>query len=339
MSLHEDIQTAARRLREGQLVVFPTETVYGLGANVWDELAVARIFEVKGRPRFDPLIVHIAHREQLDELVRTVPQKAQRLMERFWPGPLTLVLPKQDRVPDIVTAGLPTVAVRQPRHPVAQQLLVTAGVPIAAPSANRFGQLSPTTADHVREQFRGEDIFVLDGGPCQVGVESTVVAVLDDECSVLRYGGVPLEEIEPVVGTVKVGVAVVDRPMAPGQLARHYAPRTPLVLLAEGFPSSYRGRRVGLLTLQPPKDVEAYTAIEVLSQEGDLRQAATRFFAALRRLDAAGLDLIVARPVPEHGLGRAIMDRLRRAAATDDAASSAMSGLDDAGVDRVHYPA
>ncbi len=307
-------QRAAQTIREGGLVSFPTETVYGLGANALDAAAVAGIFEIKGRPRFDPLIVHIASSEGLSQLVIAVPSPARELIRRFWPGPLSLVLPKRPVVPDIVTAGLAQVAVRCPAHDVARALIEAAGVPIAAPSANRFGCVSPTTADHVREQFGDQLEIVLDAGPCDIGVESTVVSFVEPQPMLLRPGGVTLEEIERVVGPVSIAPTDDVQPVSPGQLSRHYAPSTPLVVSDQQLtlPPS---KRYGLLTFQPADDGERFAAIEVLSPSGSMREAASNLFAALRRLDAANLDGIVARPVPEVGLGRAIMDRLRRAAA------------------------
>ncbi len=310
----DQIQQAVAWLRSGRLVAFPTETVYGLGAEVWNERAVANIFALKGRPRFDPLIVHIGTPEQLDGLVCQIPPEAQRLMERFWPGPLTVVLPKTPQVPDLVTAGLPTVAVRQPAHPVALRFLQQAGVPVAAPSANRFGAVSPTAAEHVRGQFPSEIVYLLDGGACTIGIESTIVMCNGSICHVLRHGGVPIEELQQVVENVVESTALSDRPMAPGQLARHYAPNTPMVLCESGVPAWTQGCRMGLLTLTGTgESLERFERVEILSPQGDLVEAAARFFAAIRRLDAAGLDLIVARPIPERGLGRALMDRLRRA--------------------------
>lgn len=278
-----------------------------------DAEAVARIFELKGRPRFDPLIVHIARRGNLPELVEQIPALADELIERFWPGPLSIVLRKQSCVPDIVTAGLDSVAVRCPAHPVAQKLIELAGVPIAAPSANRFCSVSPTTAQHVREQFGEQLDLVLDGGACDVGVESTVVSFLDEQPVLLRPGGVTVEELEEVVGSVMIGSDEEKRPRAPGQLPRHYAPATPLVLQGEDdVPGT--AQRVGLLSFGRPVNPPAFTAVEVLSADECLREAAANLFAALRRLDSAELDLIIATGVPEVGLGRAIMDRLRRAA-------------------------
>jgi L-threonylcarbamoyladenylate synthase len=303
-----EVERAAALLRAGGLVVFPTETVYGVGAHALDPRAAARIFEVKGRPRFDPLIVHLAGLEGLAQVVARVPEAALRLAERFWPGPLTLVLPKTDAVPDLVTAGHDTVAVRVPRHPVAQALLQAAGIPVAAPSANRFGGVSPTRAEHVTLAVD----MILDGGPCAVGVESTIVSLAGERPVLLRPGGLALEAIEAVVGAVEVPPEDALRTLAPGRQTRHYAPGTPLTLAAHPTPGP---GRAGLLCLTPPDAREGWAHVEVLSPTGDLAEAAANLFAALRRLDAAGLEHIFATPVPELGLGRAIMDRLRRAAA------------------------
>lgn len=309
-----DIDAAAAILRRGGIVAFPTETVYGLGAHALDALAVARVFEAKGRPLFDPLIVHIAESEALGSVAAEVPLAARELARRFWPGPLTLVLPKRPEVPDLTTAGLPTVAVRVPDHHLALDLLRRAGVPVAAPSANPFGRVSPTRAEHVIEQLAGDVDAILDGGPCRVGVESTIVSLAGARPVLLRTGGVPREDVEAVLGPMERHPEEEGRPLAPGTLASHYAPRAPVILAAPGTFELPSGR-VGLLALREPQNRAGYAAVEVLSPAGDLREAAARLFAALRRLDARGLDLIVAEPVPDHGLGGAIMDRLRRAAA------------------------
>lgn len=306
----EAIRRAAEVIRRGGIVAFPTETVYGLGADAFQAQAVATIFEVKGRPRFDPLIIHVADPKDVARLWVEVDPRARILIERFWPGPLTLVLPKRPEVPDIVTAGLGTVAVRMPAHPVALELIREAQTPIAAPSANPFGRLSPTTAKHVLEGLGDRVEMILDGGHCPVGVESTVVA-LDGEARLLRPGGVPLEEIERVIGPVKKDLRP-GRPQAPGGLPHHYSPRTPLRFFEQGMEVP-QGLKVGLLAFRAPME-GPFEVVEVLSPSGDLREAAARLFEALHRLDSAGLDLILAEPVPEEGLGFAIMDRLRRAA-------------------------
>ncbi|MFT5526103.1 MAG: L-threonylcarbamoyladenylate synthase [Pirellulaceae bacterium] len=320
MVTDQDIIEAAIAIHRGGLVAFPTETVYGLGANAFDAVAVAGIFEIKGRPRFDPLIVHVAEPAEVSDVATCVPPLAIKLIEEFWPGPLSLVLEKQPCVPDIVTAGLSSVAVRCPAHDLARKLIRAAGVPFAAPSANRFGAISPTTAAHVVEQFGDQLPIVLDDGPCRIGVESTVISFVDspDGCpTLLRPGGVSLEEIEKIVGAVTIRVHEEWRPASPGQLLRHYSPATRLVLATDELPAVERERqkKVGLLSFQRPISSVGFSAIEVLSEQGCFREAAVNLFAALRRLDALGLDLIIARPVPELELGLAIMDRLRRGAA------------------------
>lgn len=315
------ITQAASILRGGGVVAFPTETVYGLGADATNAHAVAKIFTVKGRPRFDPLIVHVASREEACSLWRRCPESARKLMERFWPGPLTIVLPKTDRIPDLVTAGLPTVAVRVPDHDVALRLIRAAGCPIAAPSANRFGGVSPTTAQAVREELGESAGLILNGGPTRVGIESTVVAFRGNLPVVLRPGGVPVEAIREISGRVIFGPVSPNRPEAPGMLSRHYAPKTPLYLLAaaESVPARVQsipaaGRRWGLLSFGAVPGGSVFERVEALSRRGDLVEAASRFFGCLRRLDRLGLDAIVAVPLPEQGLGLALMDRLRRAA-------------------------
>jgi L-threonylcarbamoyladenylate synthase len=293
-------------------VAFPTETVYGLGANALDPRAVARVFEAKGRPSFDPLIVHLPDRDALPR-VAVADARARTLAERFWPGPLTLVLPRQALVPDLVTAGLDTVGVRVPDHPAARALLRAAGTPVAAPSANLFGRVSATTAAHVVEQLADRVDLVLDGGPCRVGVESTIVAPGQEPPRLLRPGGTPREDLEAVLGYALEVVLSTDRPTAPGQLSRHYATRTPLRLL-DGPAGKAPPGRVGLLAFRETT-AAGYEAVAVLAPDGSLATAAARLFASLRRLDAMGLDLLLAEPCPEEGLGRAIMDRLRRGSA------------------------
>ena len=326
-----DVARAAQILSSGGLVAFGTETVYGLGANALDVNAVARVFEAKNRPHFDPLIVHISNQDWLNRLVENVPPIARLLADTFWPGPLTMVLPKQDIVPDLVTSGLPTVAVRMPSHPLALELLNEVDLPIAAPSANPFGQISPTTARHVLDHLGNRIDLILDGGPCTVGVESTVVLMTGERPCVLRHGGVTLEQLECVVGSVDVHqpdekAGTLSQPhgqdshsaaIAPGMLSQHYSPTTPLSLIEDAEPESLADRRVGLLRLTRPNDraktYDTFTVVESLTEDGDLRAAAARFFAALRRLDSQGLDLILAERFPDEGLGRALNDRLLRA--------------------------
>jgi len=305
------IAAAADLIRRGEVVAFPTETVYGLGADATNAEAVARIFAIKHRPSFDPLIVHIANAAMCAMVARALPAAAVALTERFWPGPLTLVLPKTERVPGIVTAGLPTVGVRMPEHPVARALIESAGTPIAEPSANRFGSVSPTAAAHVEAQLASLPL-ILDGGPCRVGLESTIVSFADTEPALLRPGGIALEDLERVIGPLRIGG---DSPsLAPGQLPRHYAPRVPLEIAAAArdIPVSARAAAALLLPRADP-DARGFAHVEVLSDDGALTTVAANLFAALHRLGAGGYARIYAVAVPETGLGRAIMDRLRRA--------------------------
>ena len=313
------VEEAAGIIRRGGLVAFPTETVYGLGADACNPEAVARIFEAKARPTFDPLIVHISDPAVASQYGDFSHPLAPELISRFWPGPLTLVVNKTERIPSIVTAGLDTVAIRNPAHPVALSLIRESRCAIAAPSANLFGRVSPTDAPHVAEQLADRVDLILDGGACSVGIESTILDLTGSKPTILRAGGVPPEALEPFTGPLAWSTSEPARPLAPGQLPRHYGTLTPLQILPENL-LSRRGsgiERVGLLCFTSPKDSTGFVAVEVLSDSGDLREAAVRLFAALRRLDSLGLDRLVATPVPEQGLGIAIMDRLRRCATLD----------------------
>lgn len=323
------IAEAAAVIRAGGLVAFPTETVYGLGADGLNPVAVARIFEAKERPPTDPLILHIAEPEALHPLVLETPPVALELARRFWPGPLTLVLPKRPVVPDIVTAGLPTVAVRMPAHPVALALIRAAGTPIAAPSANRFSRTSPTTARHVQDDLGDRIDLILDAGPTPIGVESTVLDLTRPVPTILRPGGLPREALEAVLGPVAVQTRIDEGPQpSPGLLPRHYAPRTPMILVI-GPPPEMRaamrelvarhaaqGYRIGLLIAEEDRAATADLPVEtaVLGPEGDLETVARRLYEGLRELDARGLSLIIARDFGERGLGLAVRDRLTRAA-------------------------
>ncbi|MGW4109813.1 L-threonylcarbamoyladenylate synthase [Actinosynnema sp. NPDC004786] len=313
-----DIEKAAGVLRAGGLVAMPTETVYGLAANVEDTAAVARVFQVKGRPPSHPLIVHVAGAERLGDWVADVPDTARLLAERFWPGPLTLVLRRGPRVPLAATGGLETVAVRVPDHPVALALLSAFGGAVAAPSANRFGSVSPTTADHVRAELGDAVDFVLDGGPCQVGVESTIVGVTSGTPTILRPGGVTREELEAALGRpVAVGSASGVR--VPGQHPSHYAPRARVVLvepgdvLAEARSAQEQGHRVGVIL--PPALADApVKAHAVVTVPPSTAAYARGLYGFLRELDQSGCDLVIASLPAEEGLGLAIANRLRRAA-------------------------
>jgi L-threonylcarbamoyladenylate synthase len=312
----EAVKRAAELIREGGVVAFPTETVYGLGADATNPVAVARLFELKRRPSFDPLIVHVADPASAGTYGVIAEKRALELIRRFWPGPLTIVVGKTEAVPPIVTAGLETVALRMPAHPVALELIRAAGCAIAAPSANPFGYVSPTDAEHVAKLLPEVDL-ILDGGPCPVGVESTIVDLTGALPRILRPGGVPLEEIRQILGEAEVSNRSQDRPEAPGQLARHYATHTRLDIAEEWQPAARPepGERVGLLCFNPPREPGRYEAVELLSSTGNLREAAANLFAALHRLDRLQLGRIVAFPVPERDLGLAIMDRLRRCSA------------------------
>lgn len=313
----ESIRLAAGVIRNGGLVAFPTETVYGLGCDALNPDAVARIFEAKQRPSFDPLIVHLADRAALDALAPSLSAHDHRLIDVFWPGPLTLVLQKREQVPDLVTAGLPTVAVRMPSHPVAQALIREAGVPIAAPSANPFGYVSPTCAHHVVDGLGDRIDLILDGGPCPIGVESTIVSMVGTWPELLRPGTITLTEIRKVIGPV-TPTPTIRNMTAPGQLRRHYATRTPMTVLADPDvrPVLHDQERAGLLAMsQLSHRDNSLCAVEVLSPSGDLQEVSRNLFAALRRLDALGLDRLYAEPCEARGLGVAIMDRLRRCAA------------------------
>ena len=309
----ENLDHAAALLCSGGVVAFPTETVYGLGADAFDATAVARIFEIKARPTFDPLIVHIADATMLERVARDISPLARRLMARFWPGPLTLVLRKQPQVPGLVTAGLPTVAVRMPSHPIARALIERTGRPLAAPSANPFGYLSPTRAEHV-DRLLGDAVdAILDGGATDLGIESTIV-LLDPEPTLLRHGAIPVEEIEALTGRLARVLSAESAPLSPGALPQHYAPRTPIRIVDLESVDPRERERAGALAFTAP--VDGYALLRVLSVSGDLREAAAHLFGFLHELDSAGLRRIDAQPLPDAGLGAAIMDRLRRAAAS-----------------------
>ncbi|HTQ95453.1 MAG TPA: L-threonylcarbamoyladenylate synthase [Candidatus Acidoferrum sp.] len=301
MAKPEDIQKAAEMIRSGGLVVFPTETVYGLGANALDAAAVRKIYDLKGRPATSPLIVHVSGIGQARELAAEWSDEAEQLAREYWPGPLTLVVPKRPMIPDEVTAGLPTVGLRMPRHPVALELLVAAGLPIAAPSANRFTQLSPTTAQHVREAFGDETPFLLDGGPCEVGLESTVVAVTRDGLEVLRPGMAFVEEAVEVEATEETAHR------SPGQHRKHYSPRTRVLLVKQGrLPAEGRGAYLWLT-----HEAGATTASKMPSEPGAY---AAQLYGRLHELDRQGLDWIAVELPPETKEWAAIRDRLTRAA-------------------------
>ena len=310
----EAIARAVALLRAGEVIGMPTETVYGLAGDGLNPVALARIFETKHRPLFDPLILHFADMSGAFDLASQVPTIARELAQRFWPGPLTLILRKRDIVPDLATSGLPNVALRVPAHPVAQALLRAFGDgPIAAPSANRFGRISPTDAQAVHAELGHTIPLILDGGPCAVGLESSVLYVAEHPPVLLRAGGIPIEEIEAITGPVRHGAPVEDRPQSPGQLKHHYAPRKPLEFVDDATKIPSRPD-VGWLAFGPVKRNFA-GVIENVSPSGNLREAAANFFRALRTLDNdPRVAEIYAAKFPETGLGLAINERLERAA-------------------------
>jgi L-threonylcarbamoyladenylate synthase len=316
-AISTDRAAAVEQLRKGEIVALPTETVYGLAADALDLIAVAKIFEAKERPQFDPLIVHLPGRDWVEGVAavrRDERELIEKLTDHFWPGPLTIVMPKREIVPDIVTAGLDTVAVRISSHPVFSEIALAFGKPLAAPSANRFGRLSPTTAQHVLDELDGRIPLVIDAGPTQHGLESTIIAVRENTIEIFRCGPLTIEELSIFGAKVDV-VGSRDKISAPGQSPSHYAPKTPLQLIddAESF-ASEKNQRIGLLAWHPSKSKKRFAAVRRLSERQDMREAAANFFRYLRDLDALALDLIVAERVPLRGLGAAIMDRLQRAA-------------------------
>jgi L-threonylcarbamoyladenylate synthase len=307
------IGEAVSLLAAGQIVALPTETVYGLAGDALNADAVARIFEAKERPFFNPLIVHLPSLDWLDRLTTSADDSLVRtLIERFWPGPLTLVMPRREIVPDLVTSGLPTVALRMSAHPVFRSVLSEFGKPVAAPSANRFGRISPTAAAHVLAELDGRIPLILDGGPCSLGLESTVIAPREGALQLLRAGPVTTEDLALIAPILASSAAI----QSPGQLPSHYAPGTPLELLGHAAEAdTWQGSgRAGLLSWSRTILPRQFVAMEVLTPRNDPREAAARLFAAMRRLDALGLDVIIAEPPPPSGLGAAILDRLRKAA-------------------------
>lgn len=306
-----DIEKAKQILQNGGLVAIPTETVYGLAANALDESAVIKIFKAKNRPHFDPLIIHTNSIDKAKKWVMEFPSWAERLAKTFWPGPLTLLLSKKG-IPDLVSSGLEQVAVRIPNHPLTLQLLSTLDFPLAAPSANPFGYVSPTTPQHVAAQLEDKVDYILDGGTCEVGIESTIVGMEDGKICVFRLGGLPVEKIEEIVGPVELRLNQSSNPKVPGMLKNHYAPVKPLFVGdVASLLKMHRGKKVGVISLDT-----IYEGIEtrMLSSKGDLDEAAHNLFAAIRSLDSS-VDVILAERFPDSFLGRAINDRLMRAAA------------------------
>ncbi|AWW30111.1 threonylcarbamoyl-AMP synthase [Echinicola strongylocentroti] len=314
----KDINKAKQLLEKGELVGIPTETVYGLAGNALDPSAVGKIFETKNRPSFDPLIVHTGSVEQISAYTTEILPELAVLAEQFWPGPLTLLLPKKSIVPDLVTSGLDQVAVRVPSHPLTRELLLSLDFPLAAPSANPFGYISPTCASHVVDQLDGKISYVLDGGSCQIGLESTIVGVEEGQITIYRLGGVEVSEIKKAVGNVLILPQSSSNPKSPGMLKSHYAPRIPFVVgdLSQLVPHYLsKGEKIGVLSFDIAYDDVAPEHQRILSKTGDFREAAQNLFAAMRYLDKQDVSVILSGEMPEKGLGKAVNDRLRRAAA------------------------
>ena len=312
-----DLNKAKDALAAGKLVGIPTETVYGLAANAMDPAAVARIFSAKNRPTFHPLIVHIHSLQQAQDWVETIPLKILKLTDMLWPGPLTVLLKRnQTGIPDIVTGGSPWVGLRVPQHPLTQELLRQLPFPLAAPSANRFGYVSPTTPQHVADQLKEEVAYILDGGPSFIGLESTIVQVDEkDTCNILRLGGVSMELIEALVGPAKLANSQTSPPSS-GSLKSHYATTASLHIgEISHLLEAYKTRDVGIISFQDFYPEVANAKQRVLSPKGSLEEAAQNLFAAMRELDSLGLELILTELFPDRGLGKAINDRLRRASA------------------------
>jgi L-threonylcarbamoyladenylate synthase len=309
------INKAKEALLKEEIIGIPTETVYGLAGNAYSEIALKKIFALKKRPFYNPLIVHIKSVEYLNTIARDIPDIALKLAKEFWPGPLTLVLKKQSHISDLVTARKETVAIRVPNHPVALALLEQLDFPLAAPSANPFGSISPTTAVHVLDYFEDELAVILEGGTCERGVESTIIGFEDNIPILYRYGSISVEEIEQVVGKLQIAVNNDSKPNSPGMLSRHYAPKTDTYLTSNvsELMQSFQGKKIGLLLYKNQILNQENTIQEVLSETGDLKEAATKLYAALHRLDKNNLDIIIAEKFPNEGLGKTLNDRLQRA--------------------------
>ncbi|MEX2591370.1 MAG: L-threonylcarbamoyladenylate synthase [Anditalea sp.] len=314
----KDIARAKQLLEAGELVGLPTETVYGLAGNALNLDAVTKIFETKNRPSFDPLIIHTGSMEQISQYTTSIDEELKELANKFWPGPLTLLLEKKSIIPDLVTSGLDYVAVRVPDHPMAMELLLSLDFPLAAPSANPFGYISPTKAHHVQDQLGDKIPYILDGGSSEVGLESTIVGIEQGQTIIYRLGGTEVSAIEKVVGKVLILPQSSSNPKSPGMLKSHYAPRKPFILgNLEELAEKYAASGVKFAVLSFDKDYSFLKASEkfVLSKQRDYREAAKNLFAGMRYLDQADVSVILAEELPEEHFGKAINDRLRRAAA------------------------
>ncbi|MFK7952066.1 MAG: L-threonylcarbamoyladenylate synthase [Ekhidna sp.] len=306
-----DLEKAISLLKANELVAIPTETVYGLAGNALQEEAILKIYEAKKRPKFDPLIAHTNSIESVDKLVNEIPQKARLLADAFWPGPLTMLLEKRENVPDLLTSGLNRVAVRIPKHPLAQELLSKLDFPLAAPSANPFGYVSPTSALHVQNQLRDQLQYILDGGECKVGIESTIIGFDNEKAIIHRLGGMSVENIEKVIGSVEIQTNNSSNPQAPGMLKSHYSPGRKVIIgdIATNLNKSSTDK-VGVISFSESYNVKNEV---ILSPSRDLNEAAQNIFKALRAMDNSEVEVVFAEYLPDEGLGKAINDRLRRA--------------------------
>ncbi|QOD59607.1 threonylcarbamoyl-AMP synthase [Polaribacter haliotis] len=312
--ISKDIQKAVKLLTNEQLVAIPTETVYGLAGNIFSEKAIKSIFSTKKRPFFNPLIVHISGVEKLENIVTHIPEKAKLLADAFWPGSMTLVLKKSEKIPDLITAGKDTVAVRIPNHPVTLELLRQLPFPLAAPSANPFGSISPTKPAHVERYFKNDIQQVLDGGSCENGIESTIIGFENEEPIIYRLGALALEDIEAVVGKITIKNKKEQSPDAPGMLARHYAPSTKTFLVDNVAHEikNHPNKKIGILVFKDSLKDKNLTEI-ILSENGLMHEAASKLYNSLHELDSLKLDVIIAERFPDNGLGKSINDRLQRA--------------------------
>ncbi|TDP61166.1 L-threonylcarbamoyladenylate synthase [Flavobacterium dankookense] len=313
--ISKDIYQAAYFLEKNDIIAIPTETVYGLAANIYSEIAIKKIFETKGRPQNNPLIVHIGTKDAVFDLVTHIPEKAKILIDKFWPGPLTLVLPKKDTVSNSITSGKDTVAIRMPNHPDTLKLLQLIKFPIAAPSANPFGSISPTTAQHVANYFENTIPMILDGGDCTNGIESTIIGFENEIPVLYRLGSIAVEDIESEIGAIHINNFEEQKPNAPGMMLKHYAPSTPTLLVSNVTDAidHYKNKKIGLLTFTSKYSSPNLAHQEILSNNSNINEAATNLYAAMHRLDRLHLDLIIAEEFPNNQLGRAINDRLKRA--------------------------
>jgi len=311
-----DIYKAAHFLNNDEIVAIPTETVYGLAANIYSEKAIHAIFELKNRPLVNPLIVHIGSIQDINKVAEEVPEMAEKLMKRFWPGPLTLVLKKTAAVPNSITAGKNTVAVRMPNHPLTLKLLNLLPFPLAAPSANPSGSISPTTASHVDHYFKEKLPIILNGGTCEMGIESTIIGFENDVVVVYRLGSIAIEDIENEIGPITIKNFEEQHPNAPGMMARHYAPNTKTILTSNVVDAidEHHSKRIGVLLFNVDLNNQHVSYQEILSKKGDLKEAAANLYAALHRLDKLELDILIVEEFPNNQLGRSINDRLKRAA-------------------------